>query len=58
MMRRPRTSGRPAAKGQPEPAYQLKVTLLEIEPPVWRRILVPGTMTLDRLHTVIQKAMG
>ncbi len=38
--------------------YQLKVTLLAVEPAVWRRILVPGHMTLDRLHTVIQKALG
>jgi hypothetical protein len=38
--------------------YQLKVTLDEVEPPVWRRLLVPGGFTLDRLHRVIQYAMG
>ncbi len=38
--------------------YELKVTLLDVEPPVWRRVKMPGSMTLDRLHTVIQKAMG
>ena len=49
---------RPRVRGaQPEVAYQLKVTLLDVKPPVWRRLLVPGTISLDRLHTVIQKAM-
>jgi hypothetical protein len=38
--------------------YQLKVTLSEIDPPVWRRVLVPGGYSLDRVHRVIQYAMG
>ena len=38
--------------------YQLKVTLEEIEPPIWRRLEVPGDITLARLHSVIQLAMG
>ncbi len=38
--------------------YQLKVTLGDVRPPVWRRVLVPGGYTLDRLHRVIQHAMG
>jgi hypothetical protein len=38
--------------------YQLKITLTEVHPPVWRRVLVPGAYTLDRLHRVIQYAMG
>lgn len=37
---------------------QLKVTLLETDPPVWRRLLVPATIRLDRLDRVIQAAMG
>jgi hypothetical protein len=37
---------------------QLKVTLLDTEPPVWRRLLVPATIRLDRLDRVIQAAMG
>ncbi|MCI0370568.1 MAG: plasmid pRiA4b ORF-3 family protein [candidate division NC10 bacterium] len=53
-----RVSKGQAAKHAPGPAYQLKVTLLEVEPPVWRQILVPGNVTLDRLHIAIQKAMG
>lgn len=36
----------------------LTVTLEDTRPPVWRRILVPGGYTLDRVHRVIQLAMG
>lgn len=38
--------------------YQLRITLNDVTPPVWRRVLVPGGYTLDRLHRVIQYAMG
>jgi hypothetical protein len=38
--------------------YQLKVTLEDVEPPVWRRLLIPGGYTLDRVHRAIQCAMG
>jgi len=38
--------------------YQLQVTLEGVSPPVWRRLLVPGGYTLDRLHRVIQCGMG
>jgi len=38
--------------------YQLKVTLRDTTPPIWRRILVPGSMRLDHLHMAIQIAMG
>ena len=36
----------------------LKVTLRGSKPPIWRRILVSGTMTLGGLHRAIQLAMG
>jgi hypothetical protein len=36
----------------------LKVTLRGVKPPVWRRLLAPGTMTLGDLHKAIQAAMG
>ncbi|MEV4167344.1 plasmid pRiA4b ORF-3 family protein [Nonomuraea dietziae] len=38
--------------------HQLKVTLRGVHPPVWRRVHVPSTATLDALHEVIQVAMG
>jgi len=38
--------------------YQLKVTLDETDPPVWRRLLVPASISLKQLHGVLQKAMG
>jgi len=37
---------------------QFKVTLLEVDPPVWRRILVPATYSFWDLHVAIQDAMG
>ncbi|HTY43417.1 MAG TPA: plasmid pRiA4b ORF-3 family protein [Thermoanaerobaculia bacterium] len=36
----------------------LRIVLLEIFPPVWRRLRVPGQMTLRQLHAVLQCAMG
>jgi hypothetical protein len=42
-----------------DPVYQVKITLLGVEnPPVWRRVLVPAAIRLDRLHEVIQATMG
>jgi hypothetical protein len=38
--------------------YQLKVTLLGTDPPIWRRLLVPADMTLAQLHKTLQTAMG
>ena len=38
--------------------YQLKVTLLGTNPPIWRRILVPAGLTLAKLHNVLQITMG
>jgi hypothetical protein len=40
------------------PIHQLKVVLLGSEPPVWRRLQVPGDAKLDWLHAVLQVAMG
>ncbi|MEO3776909.1 plasmid pRiA4b ORF-3 family protein [Micromonospora sp. B11E3] len=42
----------------PRQIYQLKVSLAGVRPPVWRRVLIPGGYTLDRLHRVVQHAMG
>jgi hypothetical protein len=38
--------------------YQLKITLIESDPPIWRRLQVPGKTTLRRLDRIIQTAMG
>lgn len=38
--------------------YQIKITLDDIRPPIWRRVQVPGEITLAELHDVIQVAMG
>jgi hypothetical protein len=40
------------------PIYQLRITLADIEPPIWRRIRVRGDLPLHRLHAVFQKAVG
>jgi hypothetical protein len=40
------------------PIFQLKVTLLHIEPPVWRRLLIPSDISLAKLHFAINEAMG
>jgi hypothetical protein len=42
-----------------EQILQLKIGLVGVsKPPVWRRVLVPATIRLNRLHDVIQIAMG
>jgi len=38
--------------------YRLKVTLRGSKPPIWRRLLVPDSITLYKLHDIIQVAMG
>ncbi len=37
---------------------QLKITLKDAKPPVWRRVLVEDNITFSKLHRVIQYAMG
>ncbi len=37
---------------------QLKVTLQNVRPPIWRRLLVPAGFTLRQLHQVLIAAMG
>jgi hypothetical protein len=40
------------------PVYQLRIELLHIEPAIWRRILVPASIKLPKLHVVLLCAMG
>ena len=37
--------------------FELKVTLLDTDPPVWRRLRVPGSYHLGKLHRVVQVVM-
>ena len=48
MIREPRFSSRSV--------FQLRIHLRDIEPVIWRRVLVPGSLTLAKLHPVIQGA--
>ena len=50
---RKRTTGR-----QTDLVWQLKVTLAETKPPIWRRIQVPGSISLYDLHEILQVVMG
>lgn len=38
--------------------FRVRLDLVGAKPPVWRRLVLPGDLTLDRLHLVIQAAMG
>lgn len=54
-------SGSTGARKAPRGAglvYQLKVTLRDLRPPVWRRLLVPANTRLSELHDILQVAMG
>jgi Plasmid pRiA4b ORF-3-like protein len=42
----------------PSSVVRLRIVLLEVIPPVWRRVQVPANLTLRRLHSVLQCAMG
>jgi Plasmid pRiA4b ORF-3-like protein len=46
----------PPARSHDE--YTLSIRLAEIEPAIWRRIVVPGQLTLHRLHHILQVTMG
>jgi hypothetical protein len=46
----------PTAPGQS--IFQLTITLNDVSPPVWRRLLVPGSIKLAKLHDIFQSTMG
>jgi hypothetical protein len=48
----------PAKKSAASAAYQLKITLQEIRPAIWRCFQVPSSIRLRRLHDVLQIVMG
>jgi len=39
-------------------SYLLRIHVVGAKPQVWRRVFVPSDLTLARLHTVLQAAMG
>ncbi|MEU0663825.1 plasmid pRiA4b ORF-3 family protein [Streptomyces lavendulocolor] len=43
---------------EPAPTYQLKITLREISPPIWRRVTLPADTSLACLHDIIQTCFG
>nr|WP_247896923.1 plasmid pRiA4b ORF-3 family protein [Azospirillum argentinense] len=43
---------------EPPTIAQLKITILDTDPPIWRRLLVPRKTTLAELHHIIQAAFG
>jgi hypothetical protein len=48
----------PPKAAAPSRIYRLKITLKGIKPPIWRRIEVADSITLRRLHLIIQAVMG
>lgn len=45
-------------KAKSDSVYQLKVRLLECDPPIWRQVQVPPDITLGDLNFVLQACMG
>lgn len=43
---------------QADDVFQLRISLVDITPPIWRRLLVPQDILLPRLHRFLQVAMG
>ena len=48
----------PARVEQPLAAYQFRLSVKGIRPPIWRRLLVRNDITLRRLHNIIQETGG
>ena len=49
--------GSPAGDGPVGSIYELRVTLKNIRPPIWRTFTVPNTIKLSTLHEVLQTVM-
>lgn len=46
------------AKATESRIYQVKVTLQGVKPPLWRRLVVSSSISLRKLHDVLQVALG
>lgn len=51
------TALRPSSPARTD-ILQVRIQLMWLRPTIWRRVCIPATITLDRLHRVIQAAMG
>ncbi|MEO7412157.1 MAG: plasmid pRiA4b ORF-3 family protein [Opitutaceae bacterium] len=47
----------PPAASRPV-AFELRITLLEVEPEIWRLLRVPHDIRMDRMHGMLQAAFG
>ena len=54
----PDTTTDPRAVWQEPNTVQIHVSLDDIEPPIWRRLIVPLDTTLAQLHLILQAALG
>jgi hypothetical protein len=45
-------------RGAPLSVHRLRVTLLDVSPPIWRELRVPSVVDLHLLHAVVQIVMG
>ncbi len=55
--RAPRSRGSGPMQAPPI-EYRLRIVLRDVSPAVWRRVIVPGALTFEGLHEVIQVVMG
>ena len=51
-------STKPPKRSAPQCIYELHIELQYIEPRIWRTVLVPDTLTLAKLHRVLQAVMS
>ncbi len=49
---------KPKKRDKPAPSYVLHISLTFSDPLIWRRVQVPGSISLATLHHVIQVSMG
>jgi len=40
------------------PAYRIKISLAGVKPPIWRRVVVPGSWHVGKVRHVVQAAFG
>ena len=56
--RTPRLRAKRKKSDGPAPIYQIKISLRDAKPPIWRRLELPGDTSLAELHHIIQAAFG